>query len=122
MEQPIPKLFQFQQNNRRRYNNKLMLGRKIAKELAIADPTVEEISMAVGMCRIKNIIEPHKAYSRDFLERGRLKVQIFDKDGKPMNSDLPTSKDFYIFLEKIFMAAVAKKIRDNRANQQPQKK
>jgi signal recognition particle subunit SEC65 len=51
-----------------------MLGRKIAKELAIADPTVEEISMAVGMCRIKNIIEPHKAYSRDFLERGRLKV------------------------------------------------
>lgn len=39
-----------------------------------------------------------------------------------MNSDLPTSKDFYIFLEKIFMAAVAKKIRDNRANQQPQKK
>jgi len=67
------------------------IGRRVPKEYAVADPTLEELSYAVGMCRIKNIIEPHKAYSRDFLERGRLKVEIFDKEGKPLNSDITTS-------------------------------
>ena len=45
----------------------LYAGRKVPMSLAIPDPTIQEMSMACGLCRFKNIIEPHKAYSRDFL-------------------------------------------------------
>ena len=51
---------------------------------------------------IKNIIEPHKAYSRDFLERGRLKVEIFDKDGKPMNPGIKTSTHYFMIRERVY--------------------
>lgn len=64
----------------------------MGKEYSVPDPTIEELSMAAGLCKCKNIIEPHKAYSRDFLERGRLKVEVFDKDKKPMHMEMPTSK------------------------------
>lgn len=91
MEHPLPHLLQLQQNRHPGYAY-AHSGRKVAKEYSVEDPTVEEVSRAVGMCKIKNIIEPHKAYSRDFLERGRLKVEVFDKDGKPVNALIPSSR------------------------------
>ena len=34
----------------------------------------------------------NKAYSRDWLVRGRLRVQLKDSSGKPIYADIPTRK------------------------------
>ena len=44
------------------------------------------------MCQIKNFIEPHKAYPRNFLERGRLKVEVFNDDHKPVHENIKNRK------------------------------
>ena len=49
-------------------------GRRLPKELCINEPTLEELARAVCLCQLRNIIEPHKAYSRDYFQMGRLKV------------------------------------------------
>lgn len=33
-----------------------------------------------------------KSYPRDWLVRGRVRVQLFNDDGKPVNPDIPNSK------------------------------
>jgi hypothetical protein len=35
---------------------------------------LEELARAVCLCQLRNIIEPHKAYPRDYFQMGRLKV------------------------------------------------
>ena len=55
------------------------------------------------MCKIKNFIEPYKAYSRNFLERGRLKVEIFNDEHKPIHSHIPNRKEGYLTKGKNFI-------------------
>jgi hypothetical protein len=40
---------------------------------------------------LRNIIEPHKAYPRDYFQMGRLKVELFTENGKPVHATIPTS-------------------------------
>lgn len=62
------------------------------------------------MCKIKNFIEPHKAYSRNFLHRGRLKVEIFDDKHEPVHKTIPNSKKFFN-LGRAFYQQVGKNLR-----------
>lgn len=65
-------------------------GRRIPKDKACSNPQLMEM---LDSCT-KGLMLPaaleNKAYSRDWLVRGRLRVQLKDSDGKPVNPNIPT--------------------------------
>lgn len=65
-------------------------GRKIPKQIAVASPTLMEISEVLNFFRLPHCLE-NKVYPRDILERGRIKVRLFDDNQKPLNSEIPNS-------------------------------
>ena len=60
------------------------------------------------MCQIKNFIEPHKAYPRNFLERGRLKVEVFNDNHEPIHPHIKNSKRSILLQEKYFIKKQAR--------------
>ncbi|WP_134670851.1 signal recognition particle subunit SRP19 [Halorussus marinus] len=58
-------------------------GRRVAAEMAIAEPTVDEIAKAVQQVGYDAVIERDKAYSREnWDERGRVLVKDADDSTK----------------------------------------
>jgi signal recognition particle subunit SRP19 len=58
-------------------------GRRVPRELAVADPTVDEIAKAVQQVGYDAVIERTVAYSREHhRERGRVLVKDADDAGK----------------------------------------
>ena len=67
-------------------------GRKVPKKIAVNEPTLQEISEVLSFFKLHHCVE-NKAYPRDILERGRVKVKLFDETSKPLNSEIPNSKN-----------------------------
>lgn len=66
-------------------------GRKLAKELAVAKPTLAELATAAKKLGLLCLEEPEKAYSRDpVIEVGRIRVQL-KLDKTPVNPDIANS-------------------------------
>ena len=40
----------------------------------------------------RHIIVQDKSYSRDWLVRGRIRIELKNAEGKPLNPEIPTSK------------------------------
>ncbi|XVH30828.1 signal recognition particle subunit SRP19 [Haloferacaceae archaeon DSL9] len=57
-------------------------GRRVPQDLAIAEPTVDEVAKAVQQVGYDATIERGKAYSREFEPRGRVLVQVDDNSSK----------------------------------------
>ena len=57
-------------------------GRRVPADLAVADPTVDEIAKAVQQVGYDAVIERHKTYPREYEPRGRVLVQNADDAGK----------------------------------------
>jgi signal recognition particle subunit SRP19 len=57
-------------------------GRRISTDLAVADPTVDEIAKAVQQVGYDARIERDKTYPREFEPRGRVVVQDADDASK----------------------------------------
>ena len=58
-------------------------GRRVPKDLAVEDPTVEEIAKAVQQIGYDATVERDKAYSREhWTERGRVVVRGADDSSK----------------------------------------
>ncbi|MFW6320983.1 MAG: signal recognition particle subunit SRP19 [Halohasta sp.] len=53
-------------------------GRRVPRELAVEEPTVEEIADAVQQVGYDAVIERDKSYSREFTTRGRVLVKGAD--------------------------------------------
>lgn len=68
-------------------------GRRISLELAVEEPTVDEIARAVQQVGYDAVIEREKAYSREYETRGRVLVQNADDAGK---SDLLQAVAAYV--------------------------
>jgi signal recognition particle subunit SRP19 len=66
-------------------------GRRLPKSLCIDNPNLEELTRSVCMCELRNIIEPHKAYSRDYFQMGRLKIELYRENGTPIHAHIPNS-------------------------------
>jgi len=45
--------------------------------MCIDHPNLEELIKAACMCQLQPYVEPQKAYSRDYLQLGRIKVKLF---------------------------------------------
>ncbi|BDA43647.1 probable signal recognition particle 19 kDa protein [Coccomyxa sp. Obi] len=71
-------------------------GRKITKQKACENPTAVEIVDCCNMAlKLQAELEDSKAYSRDFLMRGRARVKLFNDAGTPINPAIPNRKILY---------------------------
>ncbi|WP_255196427.1 signal recognition particle subunit SRP19 [Halorarius litoreus] len=57
-------------------------GRRVPLDLAVEEPTVDEIAKAVQQVGYDAVIERDKQYSREWEPRGRVLVQNADDAGK----------------------------------------
>ncbi|EFJ06969.1 hypothetical protein SELMODRAFT_160456 [Selaginella moellendorffii] len=69
-------------------------GRRIAANLACENPTLGEIVESCHLLKLSTAAEPEKAYSRDFMQRGRVRVQLFQKNAPktPVNPGITSRK------------------------------
>jgi len=67
-------------------------GRKIAKNQAAENPTATEIADVCKFLGLECEVEPEKAYSRDPLSHGRIKVRFRNELGQPILADLKTKR------------------------------
>ncbi|MFC5969837.1 signal recognition particle subunit SRP19 [Halomarina salina] len=68
-------------------------GRRVSLDLAVPDPTVEEIAKAVQQVGYDAVVEREKRYPREYETRGRVLVQNADDAGK---SDLLQAVAAYV--------------------------
>ncbi|URE26827.1 Signal recognition particle 19 kDa [Musa troglodytarum] len=71
-------------------------GRRISATKACENPTCIEIGDCCSYLKIPFAIELDKAYPRDFMQRGRVRVQLKREDGSLWNSEIDSSKDLDI--------------------------
>ncbi|AWB27506.1 signal recognition particle subunit SRP19 [Halococcoides cellulosivorans] len=57
-------------------------GRRVPQDLAVPEPTVDEIAEAVRQVGYDAVIERHKTYPREIETRGRVVVTQADDAGK----------------------------------------
>ena len=65
-------------------------GRKLPKSKGVPNPTVMEISEVLSFFKLHHCLE-NKAYPRDILQRGRVKVKLLDENQKPTNVEIKNS-------------------------------
>uniref|UniRef100_A0A7S1TJ48 Signal recognition particle 19 kDa protein n=1 Tax=Compsopogon caeruleus TaxID=31354 RepID=A0A7S1TJ48_9RHOD len=67
-------------------------GRRIPKSSAVDKPNCIEVFEAVKVLRLRTVLE-NKAYSRDFLTHGRIRVELFDGESRmPLNAEIPSRR------------------------------
>ncbi|CAM0946271.1 unnamed protein product [Alopecurus aequalis] len=76
-------------------------GRRIAAAKACPDPTCIEIADSCGYLKIPRAIELDKAYPRDFFQVGRVRVQLTNDDGTPVNPEIRTKKQLMIQIAEL---------------------
>mmetsp|Transcript_14063 Transcript_14063/g.44363 ORF Transcript_14063/g.44363 Transcript_14063/m.44363 type:complete len:186 (+) Transcript_14063:79-636(+) len=68
-------------------------GRRVGLEDACDDPIVHEMSEVCQYFKLTHVIEPYKALPRDLRAApGRIKVQLADPQGEPVNPEVPNRK------------------------------
>lgn len=70
----------------------LVNGRRISIEAACENPIAEEMSEVCQYLKLTHVVEPYKSYPRDALRYGRVKVELFDVAGEPIDPDVPSRK------------------------------
>eukprot|EP00244_Chara_vulgaris_P003254 TRINITY_DN1586_c0_g2_i2.p1 TRINITY_DN1586_c0_g2~~TRINITY_DN1586_c0_g2_i2.p1 ORF type:complete len:162 (+),score=37.50 TRINITY_DN1586_c0_g2_i2:24-509(+) len=75
-------------------------GRKISKSKAVENPTVNEIYDCCLFLKLPCHVEPDKCYSRDYMQRGRLRVQV-KSDGVPLNPAIPNRQSLLVEVAKL---------------------
>ncbi|CAI0379950.1 unnamed protein product [Linum tenue] len=71
-------------------------GRRIGAQKACENPTCIEIADCCKHLSLRYAIEPDKAYPRDFMQRGRVRVLLKREDGTPYNPSIPTRKELML--------------------------
>uniref|UniRef100_A0A0K8TTI0 Putative signal recognition particle 19 kDa protein n=1 Tax=Tabanus bromius TaxID=304241 RepID=A0A0K8TTI0_TABBR len=76
-------------------------GRKLAKQHCVENPTYMEIRDVLSVTNLHIAIE-NKQYprekSKELLYRGRIRVQIKNDDGTPVNPEFPTRESVFLHL------------------------
>uniref|UniRef100_A0A7S0YF51 Signal recognition particle 19 kDa protein n=1 Tax=Polytomella parva TaxID=51329 RepID=A0A7S0YF51_9CHLO len=76
-------------------------GRRIPSNLACSNPNVIEMYECCRALSIPCQIEG-KTYPRDWFIKGRLRVQLFNADGTPVNPTIPTRRDLMIKIAELW--------------------
>lgn len=67
-------------------------GRRVPKDIAVDKPKLDEISAVLEFLKLRHCVELDKAYPRDWLTRGRVRVLLKDEHGQLMHPVIETSK------------------------------
>lgn len=67
-------------------------GRKVPLSLAVESPHDRQLSMATKEAGFNVCYEPNKSHPRDFFTAGRVRVKLFDEQGRPMRGDVVNRK------------------------------
>eukprot|EP00096_Caligus_rogercresseyi_P015103 TRINITY_DN7552_c0_g1_i3.p1 TRINITY_DN7552_c0_g1~~TRINITY_DN7552_c0_g1_i3.p1 ORF type:complete len:178 (+),score=68.21 TRINITY_DN7552_c0_g1_i3:57-536(+) len=82
----------------------LKQGRRIEKSLCVENPNCEEIRDALLRGGWNKFLIQNKEYprerSREFLYRGKIRIQLKDEAGNPLKPDYPTRTSILHFLGK----------------------
>ncbi|CAL9057492.1 unnamed protein product [Musa banksii] len=71
-------------------------GRRVCATKACENPTCIEIGDCCSYLKIPFAIELDKAYSRDFMQRGRVRVLLKREDGSLCNTDIGSKKQLML--------------------------
>lgn len=77
-------------------------GRRIPKSLGCEDPYVHHMQEACIQLKVPSEIEA-KHYSRDWIPKGRLRVQLKDAEGKPINPEVPDRRTLMIKVAELVL-------------------
>eukprot|EP00238_Polyblepharides_amylifera_P007238 CAMPEP_0196581758 /NCGR_PEP_ID=MMETSP1081-20130531/35448_1 /TAXON_ID=36882 /ORGANISM="Pyramimonas amylifera, Strain CCMP720" /LENGTH=95 /DNA_ID=CAMNT_0041902099 /DNA_START=502 /DNA_END=789 /DNA_ORIENTATION=+ len=58
-----------------------------------------------------------KCYSRDYMQRGRIRVELKDENGKPVNDSITTRKELLTAIAKLVPTTMARKKRGEPAKE-----
>jgi signal recognition particle subunit SRP19 len=84
-------------------NKSVAAGRKVSRQLAVADPHPKEIMMACAVLGLRCGME-RKAYSRDFLDMLRVRVQLRAADGTLLVADIRNRRALLVRLARAIAA------------------
>jgi len=76
-------------------------GRRLAKAKAVDNPSANEIFEACKHLGLPCHLESEKAYSRDWMQKGRVRVRLNGDDGNPIKPDIPNRKVLYVKIAQI---------------------
>ncbi|KAL7263160.1 hypothetical protein ACSBR1_001354 [Camellia fascicularis] len=76
-------------------------GRRISTSKACENPTCAEIGDCCSHLKLPFAIEIDKAYPRDFMQRGRVRVMLKKEDGTFSNPAISSSKISFINMSTI---------------------
>ncbi|TYI24407.1 hypothetical protein ES332_A06G231800v1 [Gossypium tomentosum] len=71
-------------------------GRRISLAKACENPTCAEIADCCNHLKVPNAIEIDKAYPRDFMQRGSVRVQLKKEDGTLWNPAISSRKQLML--------------------------
>ena len=66
-------------------------GRRVPKEKGIENPTCEEIAEVLSYLKLAHAVEVDKAYPRDWMQKGRIKVLLKDAHGQLFHPEITNS-------------------------------
>lgn len=76
-------------------------GRRIRAKKACENPTCVEIADSCIYLKLSCVIEADKAYPRDFMQRGRVRVQLKREDGSLANPEIPSRKELMLRIAEL---------------------
>ncbi|XVF87055.1 hypothetical protein PTKIN_Ptkin18bG0089800 [Pterospermum kingtungense] len=76
-------------------------GRRISLIKACENPTCVEIADCCSHFKLPNAIEIDKAYPRDFMQRGRVRVQLKKEDGTLYNPAISSRKQLMLHVAEL---------------------
>jgi len=67
-------------------------GRRIPKNKAVDNPKPNEIAEVCKQLGIQCVVEQEKYYPRNFLLKGRVRIQLKTPEGDPINEQIPNRR------------------------------
>lgn len=74
-------------------------GRRVGKELAVANPLAREMADAAADLGLKTVFEPDKTHPKDWSNPGRVRV-LLKQDGKSMDDDVKNKHHLYLLISQ----------------------
>ncbi len=72
-------------------------GRRVPLSKSVERPSVIDLGEICLQLRLPYVIEGSKCYSRDYTQRGRIRVQLKNADGNPLNEFIHNKQQFLLY-------------------------
>eukprot|EP00899_Mesostigma_viride_P007916 jgi/Mesvir1/17125/Mv07557-RA.1 len=87
-------------------------GRLIGVSKAVDNPTIAEIQATLTHLKMPLRVEADKCYSRDYMQRGRVRVQLKNADGTLVNPTFPNRHALLLEIARLIPLHVSRAKKD----------